>query len=1204
MKRPYISSGIQELEKLFADHQADTGVLKQLQAELACRTTDRAARLRERVEERLRSIAGTANQGDFFDGSAAGLKSKTSTDQKSTDEPSPVSTVMPPSVERKRTTGSDDLKGMTADAAAPDDRRRPSRLSHISAPGVRGKPDPFQPALDTDVVLKVPTGAPRAVRYALALDALVGEMRRKGSGQKRYELENGRVVDHQAGQNIYAFAFNEDATIFEDAEVEIEIEKQRAKGQIVSITPDTLLIAIAGEFGADIARCALLIDDTALLVALKERLEQAQKGEIRVDLGLANSVVERDQRLSDVQALVPSAAQLNPAQQGAVRHLLERKVAFLWGPPGSGKTETLSVVVQSAFAAEKRVLICSNTNQAVDQVLLKLCRRLEAQQDPAMLEGRILRLGQIVNNELRDNYSAYVTLDGILDRLSRDLKVRQAEIEEEIALIDKQADRAKRLLEFFVELDRQKEALLRSEEAAEETASRGKAAVAARDKANQQAVEYEKELTRRKQAGAIKSMFMRPEEQIRADLARSVAEAASQDEIARQVKRAFDDACRQKDSQAGQVARLADAVAGFDRTKLQANKAAIDGRRTPLVSELREIARKLADLEANILRNARVIGTTVAKSYLRAKEIGGFDLVVIDEASMVLLPALYLVAGLATERVIVSGDFRQLPPIIDSRQQAIHDEIGGDVFSAAGIDDKPDPRCAMLNLQYRMAEPICGLIAGPMYQNKLKTIDGRVPRPGPLATQPIDRALTIVDTSKLWPFESRNAFHSRFNLLHALLIRNLALLLKDTGFIVGGSDLGICTPYAAQAKLLRGMLVDHRLDGLVAAGTVHRYQGDEKRMLILDVPESIGGNRSIGLFIQGVPPEHVGARIINVAASRAQEYLVVIANLTYLEDRLPSTAQLRHILYDIQEKGKVIEGTDILSLRPIDSDLKRLLGITEIAFDSEKLGMFDSYSFSRACPADMSRAKKSIVIFSGFVTPERAGQYGDLIRAKRAEGVAVRCVTRPPRFNGTMPSGLSRDALDALEAAGAVVDCRRDIHEKVVLIDSRIIWSGSLNPLSHTSRTDEFMTRAEGQHYAEQVAGFLSKRPWVSLSAAAASVAEPENPRCPRCGGRTYFADTRRYGPYFFCEEDACGWGQKVGRGNGSIADSASEHPEKGPPCPNCQKPTRLRSGAYGPFYGCTAYPKCNGIVKISSGTKRSGKRNPKQTQHQACTAG
>ena len=35
--------------------------------------------------------------------------------------------------------------------------------------------------------------------------------------------------------------------------------------------------------------------------------------------------------------------------------------------------------------------------------------------------------------------------------------------------------------------------------------------------------------------------------------------------------------------------------------------------------------------------------------------------------------------------------------------------------------------------------------------------------------RPYDGALTIIDTSDLWPFESVNAFKSRFNLMHALL---------------------------------------------------------------------------------------------------------------------------------------------------------------------------------------------------------------------------------------------------------------------------------------------------------------------------------------------------------------------------------------------------------------------------------------------------
>jgi DNA polymerase III delta prime subunit len=492
----------------------------------------------------------------------------------------------------------------------------------------------------------------------------------------------------------------------------------------VSISQGTLLVAIMGEFGPAIPRCVLLIDNTALLAALKERLEQASSGHIKIDLALAESVINVERRKSTVDAIIPTNAPLNIGQQKALHHLLQSSVAYLWGPPGTGKTETLSALVQSAFDAEKRVLICSNTNQAVDQVLLKLCNRLSIRH-PAMIDGRILRLGQPINKELREKFTAYVTSKGILDRLSSDLKRRQGEVEDEIAHIDVEAAATNRVLGIFAELDRGAEMLIKLRHEADKAASDGKAAVAARDRAHQQRYAYQDDLRRRQVSGILRRTFMRSEEKIRADLSRAQAEVARRDEIVVQLKDAFDTARPRRDAQSAEVTRLAATVRDRDRARLEANRAAFEVRRGPLVSELQNIARKLADLEADILGGARVIGTTVAKSYLRAKDIGRFDLVIVDEASMVLLPALYFVAGLATERVIISGDFRQLPPIIPSRQQAIHDEIGKDAFAAAGVDEKPGACRADLYLQYRMAEPICDLITRPMYDGHLKTASDR-----------------------------------------------------------------------------------------------------------------------------------------------------------------------------------------------------------------------------------------------------------------------------------------------------------------------------------------------------------------------------------------------------------------------------------------------------------------------------------------------
>jgi superfamily I DNA and/or RNA helicase len=146
----------------------------------------------------------------------------------------------------------------------------------------------------------------------------------------------------------------------------------------------------------------------------------------------------------------------------------------------------------------------------------------------------------------------------------------------------------------------------------------------------------------------------------------------------------------------------------------------------------------------------------------------------------------------------------------------------------------------MLDTQYRMDPAICGLISEPMYGGLLRTAINR-PEPKQNPPSPYDGPLTIVDTSDLWPFESVNAFYSRFNLVHALLARNLAWHFRKQGYVLSSADLGICTPYAAQARLISKLLDGENLGTLVQVGTVHSFQGDERETIVLELPEGYGG---------------------------------------------------------------------------------------------------------------------------------------------------------------------------------------------------------------------------------------------------------------------------------------------------------------------------------------------------------------------------
>ena len=661
------------------------------------------------------------------------------------------------------------------------------------------------------------------------------------------------------------------------------------------------------------------------------------------------------------------------------------------------------------------------------------------------------------------------------------------------------------------------------------------------------------------------------------------------------VKKAFEDAKGERD-------RLNSQLAGLDRARAERIIAEADEIRAPLVSELREIETKISDLRTAVMKDAKVLGATCTKTYLSIKDIGQVDMVVIDEASMVLLPMAWLVSGLAKERVVVCGDYCQIPPIVQTAQQAVYDVLGSDVFSEAGLTNlkADDGRMVMLDTQYRMERPICDLISGSMYSGRLKTADKRESQRVGKPPAPYDGVLTIVDTSDLWPFESVNAFFSRFNLMHALLARNFAWHLRESGYIQTEHDLAVCTPYAAQSKLIRKLLDGESLGNLVQVGTVHSFQGDERNAIVLELPEGYGGARMLGQFLQGVPPTQVGARLINVAVTRAKNHLIVLANLTYLDGLLPSASLLRGILFDMQVKGHVVSGQDLLKLRPIESDLQGLFNRVPLDMDAKTFGIFNQSTFDAAIESDLANAKTSIVIFSGFVTPGRVAKIGDLLRAKTASGVKVRCVTRPPKYNGTMDPARTKNALDALERINCVVDCRARIHEKVVLIDGKIVWHGSLNVLSHTHLTDESMTRVVNAGLAQALAANLSKRR-VAAEKAFQAIGDAENPRCEQCGGRSVYNEGR-FGPFFVCEGE-CGWSVNLGNLNKRVRSPVGEGADsglslQGPACPICKGKTVLRQGRNGSFYGCAKYPECKGTANATTQAKkgrrqRRAKANP-----------
>ena len=308
---------------------------------------------------------------------------------------------------------------------------------------------------------------------------------------------------------------------------------------------------------------------------------------------------------------------------------------------------------------------------------------------------------------------------------------------------------------------------------------------------------------------------------------------------------------------------------------------------------------------------------------------------------------------------------------------------------------------------------------------------------------------------------------------------------------------------------------------------------------------------------------------------------------------------IARILGRFENDGERLDVANVVKLGPDNwVNAIRKVDPPQFELDPKATGVFTEATFFPAFQQDVLRAKSSVVIFSPFVTERGAGRLADLLRAKLAEGVKVRLVTRPPDDQAAMRETASL-AISALRALGVAVDLRQSMHEKLATVDGKIAWAGSLNIMSHRD-TSELMFRLANREVHDRLAQFVSvpqRSRDENADGGSYPLAEQENPACVRCMNPTVLKNGW-CGVYFECPE--CGNKQsKTGRGFGGRdgVRGAGRAGQRGsgrrssptrtagtsaaPLCPVHHVPMVRRNGRYGEFYGCPEYPACRETAAV-----------------------
>lgn len=574
-----------------------------------------------------------------------------------------------------------------------------------------------------------------------------------------------------------------------------------------------------------------------------------------VNPALTNAIVEPGQitHLPPPEDLAYYQDWLSEDKKTAVSKAVASNELFLiQGPPGTGKTAVIAEIVLQILKRNPtaRILLSSQSNVAVDHALDQIAKaggavspdmiRLGRPEKMQAADWTIQGRAQSLHQEVEANCSA------VLDELAQE--ERRARAAANLAEGDDTAENggavalgiaaAKGLLRELRECERHRE-----------VAQRGRSRALLLTHANSRVEEVQARL--KDQFDAVAALLALPVEYTGDN-----ADAALEEVI------------RAAAAPPENNGQLTDAAA--ELAKVQAMRRAI--------GEWMQVAGQTPDMQRLIVEQSNVVAATCLYSGGKQMPEANFDWAIVDEAGRATVPEV-LVPLVKAERVILVGDERQLPPMVD--EAAVED--GGNSPATEALEtslfqilaeqaeQEGQWHLAGLRRQYRMHPAIGNLISQAFYDGLLE--QGR-PADDFRDYNWMGRPVKWLSTTDLPDHRERRQGQSFANPVEVSRIRRwLERFESECRQRNLRPTVGIISGYQAQVSE-----IDRDLDPRNAA----RWQNLQIEVATVDSFQGRECDVALYSTVRSNPEGNIGFlrnyRRVNVALSRARSLLVIVGD--------------------------------------------------------------------------------------------------------------------------------------------------------------------------------------------------------------------------------------------------------------------------------------------------------------------------------------
>jgi hypothetical protein len=254
------------------------------------------------------------------------------------------------------------------------------------------------------------------------------EAARRNESSSSVPLINGRRIGQIGGSYQYSFDVENLLNLPGDAPGDLYVQGHAPlEVVVVSTVGMRIVLSVPSDLGTIVPYARLQSNLAQLMRKLIERIEGLANapnpvGQRVLGQGLVGGVAWPLSEARRVNEGKGSGDCLNQQQLDALASSLGRDTTFIWGPPGTGKTQTIGAIGEQLYRRGRSVLRVSHTNSAVDEAILRIADTISQEE---LAKGKVVRVGNSAEKRFENEKYREVLLATHKDRRSAELAQRR-----------------------------------------------------------------------------------------------------------------------------------------------------------------------------------------------------------------------------------------------------------------------------------------------------------------------------------------------------------------------------------------------------------------------------------------------------------------------------------------------------------------------------------------------------------------------------------------------------------------------------------------------------------------------------------------------------------------------------------------------------------------------------------------------------------